>query len=117
MTPKSAFQQRARLKLGERRQVKLADLHARYDHLEAFLAGGALGRGHHLDLAEHLDDALVEAEIPGAVADLAVLDSERAVARHPGEDFLVGIDLADVPQPRDQETPLGRADRLRGRAL
>src|SRR2546422_5957427 len=68
-------------------------------------------------LAEHLDDALVEAEIPDAVADLAVLDPERAVARHAGEDFLVGIDLADVPQPRDQETPLGRADHLLGRAF
>src|SRR2546428_10346266 len=106
MTPKSAFQQRARLKLGERRQVELADLHARHDHLEALLAGGALGRGHHLDLAEHLDDALVEAEIPDAVAYLAVLDPERAVARHPGKNFLVGIDFADVPQARDQETAL-----------
>ena len=62
------------------------------------------------DVREHLDHALVEAEIADSAGDAAIFDQECAVARHSGEDFFVRIDFADIPQARNQHAALGRGD-------
>ena len=50
-----------------------------------------------------------------AVLDLTVLDQERAVPRHPGQNRLGRVDQAvDVMEPRHQNTPLHRRDHLLG---
>ena len=54
-----------------------------------------------------MDQAFVEAEISYAVANLAVLHVESSVARHPRKNFFVGINLADVPESRDQHAVFG----------
>ena len=59
-----------------------------------------------------MDQTLVEAEIAQAVLNFPVFHQEGAVAGHAGDDLLVGINFADVPQPRDQHAALGRGDHL-----
>ena len=51
------------LKLCDFREVEVADFHGRNHHLESFFAGGAHGGPHHFDIAQHLQNGLIEAEI------------------------------------------------------
>ena len=53
---------------------------------------------------EHRQHALVEAQVAHRVADSTLLDPPQAVAGEPGERDGAGIDQADVPEARDQET-------------
>ncbi len=62
------------LKLRHFREIEITHLHGRDDHFERFFAGGAHGWAHHLDAGKHFEDALVEAEIPQAAGDFAVLN-------------------------------------------
>src|ERR1700674_5554752 len=57
-----------------------------------------------------MNEALVEAEISHAVSHFSIFHVKRAVASHPRKDFLVGIDFADVPQPRHQYSALRGSD-------
>jgi hypothetical protein len=50
-------------KLRNFRKVKLPHFHRRHHHVEGFLSTGAHGRTHLLDVREHLNQALIEAEI------------------------------------------------------
>ena len=38
----------------------------------------------------------------------AAFDEEGAISSHAGEDLLVGVHLADVPQAREQNAAIGR---------
>ncbi len=59
-----------------------------------------------------MDETLVEAEIAYSVLQSATLDIESAVSRHSGEDLLVRVNFADVPQACDQDSPLSALDHL-----
>jgi hypothetical protein len=61
-------------------------------------------------IVQQFDNALIEAKIAQAPATPAVFDQERAVARHAGHDFLVGIHFADVPETGDQNAAIGGRD-------
>src|SRR5579872_176921 len=54
---------------------------------------------------------------PAPRGDAAAFDQECAVARHAGENFLIRIYFADVPQPRDEQTALGRANHFFGGSI
>src|SRR5215813_7412863 len=102
----------AALELGHLSEIKSLNFHRRHHHIEGFFSAGADGVAHGFHVAEKLDQALVEAKVAYALLHLAVLHQECAVARHAGEDLLVRIDLADVPQPCDQNALLGSCDHL-----
>src|ERR1700693_3447164 len=91
-------------------EVKVPHLHCWYYHVERFLAAGAHESPHGFYVRQHLNQALIETEIADSVANLAVLDIEGAVAGHAGENFLVRIDFADVPEARHEDAALGRSD-------
>src|SRR5262249_34930335 len=102
----------AELKARDFGEVKAANLHRRDHHIEGLFAAGADGGAHGLNVVQRVDQALVEAEIADAVFDSPVFHQERAVARHAGENFLVRINLADVPQPRDEDAVIGGGHHL-----
>ena len=90
--------------------MKIADLHRGDYHFEGFFACGADGGAEELDIAEHFEDGLIEAEIADCGRDFAVFDQEKAVAGHAGHDFFVGVDFADVPEAGDEEATVGGGD-------
>ena len=47
-------------------EVEIPYLHRRHHHIESFFSAGAHRRAHLLDIRKHLNQALVEAEIPAA---------------------------------------------------
>src|SRR5580692_6889202 len=98
------------LKLRDFGEMEIVHFHGGDDHFERFFPGCAHGWAHHLDVRKHFEDALVETEISKAAGDPAVLNQERTVARHSGEDFFVGVYIADVPEPRDQDASVGGTD-------
>ena len=55
---------------------------------------------------------MIEAKIADTTNYFAVFDQERSIAGHAGKDFLVRINFADVPEPRDQNSALGGSDHL-----
>jgi len=89
------------LELGHFREIEMLDLHGGYNHVEGFLTAGADWRAHGCDIRKHVDETLVEAEIPNSVADFAILDEEGSIPRHAGQDFFVRIDFANVPEAGD----------------
>src|ERR1700722_11300952 len=98
------------LKLRDFGEMEIVHFHGGDDHFERFFPGCAHGWAHHLDVRKHFEDALVKTEISKAAGDPAVLNQERTVARHSGEDFFVGVYIADVPEPRDQDALVGGTD-------
>src|SRR5712691_4443774 len=93
-------------------EVEVVDFHGRHHHLERLFASRADGRTQQLGLRQHLQDALVEPHVADAGNNLAALNEKRAVARHPSEDFFVGVHFPDVPEARRQDAVLGRGDHL-----
>src|SRR6516164_10444260 len=65
---------------------------------------------HRLEVSQHGDRALIEAEVLNRMADPAVLDQEGAVAREAGVEDRARIERPDVPEARDQDTALGGAN-------
>src|SRR5215467_366063 len=100
------------LKLGYLSKVEAAHLHRRDHHIESFFAARANGFSHGFNMIQRVDQALVEAEIADSLLHFPVFHQERAIAGHAGEDLLIGIDLTDVPQPRDQDALLRSRDHL-----
>src|ERR1017187_1989620 len=88
-------------------EVEIAHFHGGYHHVEGLFAGGAHGRGERFHVGEHLDQALIETEVADARGDTAVFHQEGAVTSHAGEDFLVGVHFADVPEARHQDAAFG----------
>src|SRR5712692_2912007 len=80
-------------------EVELSHLHGWDYHIKRFLAARAHWSSHLLHVRKHVNQALVEAEIAHAVANLAVFYVKGTVASHSREDFFVGINFTDVPQP------------------
>src|SRR5690242_9336526 len=73
-------------------EVKIPNGHGGNDHVAGLLSRGPDGRTERYNIREHLQQSLVEPQIPNAAADPAALDPERPVARHAGENLLVRID-------------------------
>src|SRR6516164_10812507 len=67
---------------------------------------------HRLQVAQHYDRALIEAEVLHRMTDPAVLDQERAVAREAGVEDRARIEWPYVPEARDQDAALGGADQV-----
>src|SRR5271154_4963569 len=109
-TPHEFF--RSLLKLRDFGEIKFPHFHRWYHHIERLLAAGAHRSSHGFHMGEHMNQALVETEVAHALADFAVFYKERAVARHAGQNLFVRIDLADIPQPGDQNAALGRGNHL-----
>src|SRR6266568_2277384 len=101
-----------RLKLGDFGEAKIADLHCRHDHLERFFARRAYCWTQKLNIAQHFEDALVEAEIAHRSGDAAFLHEEETIARHPGKNFFVRVYFPDVPKPRDKQPAFGGANHV-----
>src|SRR5713226_5716528 len=93
-------------------EVELSHLHGWDYHIKRFLAARAHWSSHLLHVRKHVNQALVEAKIAHAVANLAVFYVKGTVASHSREDFFVGINFTDVPQPCDQHTAFGRGNHL-----
>src|SRR5262249_25016957 len=98
-------------------KVEITHLHGRNHHVKRLLTTGAHGPPQCFNAGKQLDQALIEAEIPDTVFGLAILDEEGAVARHSCEKLLVGINLADIPQPSDQNSTLRLRNHLLNRLL
>src|SRR6476646_4849997 len=106
-----------RSKLGYFSEVKTANFHGRDHHIERLFSAGAHRSAHGLNVVEHFNQALVKAEIQQPVLHFSIFHQEGAVTRHAGKDFFVGINFADVPQPRDQNAALGSGNHLADRLL
>src|SRR5690348_9225308 len=94
----------------DRRHVEVGDAHrghARPREVVGPLARkAALARTRLGDSAEQVDRTLVEAEVVHAPDDLALLDEVHAVAGEAGQEQGLGVDLADVPETREQQPTL-----------
>src|SRR5215469_11351623 len=61
-------------------QIKITHLHRGHDHIESLFPRCPPGRRNLLDLRQHLDQALIEAEISDTADDPPVFHQERTVA-------------------------------------
>src|SRR5215472_11457321 len=100
------------LKLSYLGKIKTGNLHRGNHHIESFFAAGANRCSHSFNVIQSVDQALVEAEITDSVLHFSFFHQKRAVAGHAGENLLIRIDLADVPQARDQDAALASRDHL-----
>src|SRR5687767_10500871 len=85
---------------GHAGELEIADLHGRGDDARVRPVEDR-GRGRPpdaVDPGQDFEDALVEAQVPDAAGDLTVLDQERPVAGHAGDDRLLGVHDAVVPE-------------------
>src|SRR5215470_3778141 len=98
-------------------KVEIAHLHGRDHHVKRLFATGAHRPSLGFNAGKHIDQALIEAEIPDAMFGFAIFDEEGAVARHSCKNLLVRINLADVPQPGDQNSTLRPRNHLLNRLL
>src|SRR5215472_7424851 len=100
------------LKLSHLGKIKTGNLHRRNHHIESFFAACANRFSHRFNVIQRVDQALVEAEIADSVLHFSVFHQECAITSHAGEDLLIRIDLADVPESRNQDAALGSRDHL-----
>src|SRR6266581_5027232 len=100
------------LKLRHFREVELAYFHCWSHHVERFLPARSDRSAHGFDVREHVDEAFVEAKITYPTFDASILNEESTVAGHACENFLVGLNFADVPKSRDQHATLGGSNHL-----
>ncbi len=68
-----------------------------------------------LEIVQHEQRRLVESHVLHRLRDLSVLDEERSVAREPGVEHRARIDLAQIPEPRDEHAARRRPDEIFGR--
>src|SRR4029078_8948381 len=94
------------------REVPAVDPDGRHQHAAAVaperppLAADRARRG------ECLEVALGEAEVADGSLDLAVLDVERPVARHAGDDRELGMDRVRVMEARHEHGPIEEPRRM-----
>src|SRR5688572_21193236 len=99
--------------VGEAGEVEVTHLQRRHDYGATGLgAREAHGTADRLEVVEHEQRRIVEAEILHSLADLAVLDEERAVAREAGVENRARIHFTQVPQPRDEDAAFRRLDHV-----
>src|SRR5438309_1324296 len=92
--------------------MEAANFHGWNDHFKSFFAGGADGGTEQLNVLEHCDERLIEAEVAHGASNLPILNEKQAVAGHAGHDFFIGIDFADVPETRNEQAAFGGGDHL-----
>src|SRR4051812_46471374 len=103
-------------KLNRIRQTREAEI-SRFDRWHyncaaGFGAADAYRGADRLEIVEQEERRVVEPEILDRSRDLAVLDEERSIAGKAGVKDRAWIDFAQVPEPRDQNSPRGRLDHL-----
>src|SRR5690242_21327220 len=92
--------------------MEAGDFHCRNDHLEGFFTGCANRGSHLLNVAQHLENGLVETEVSYGPRNFAAFHKEQAVACHARQDLLVRIDFTNVPEARNEKAcSLWKADR------
>src|SRR6266576_2124756 len=94
------------------RKVEFLHFHRGHYHVERFLSARPHRHAHRFDIGKHMDQALVEPEVAYSALQASVLHKKRTIASHAGEHFFKRLDLADVPQPGDQDSPLRRRNHL-----
>ena len=57
-----------------------------------------------LDVVEHFNERLVEAEVACGAGDPSIFNKEEAVAGHAGHDLFVRVHFADVPEAGHEES-------------
>src|SRR5205085_9989209 len=70
-----------------------------------------------LDVRKQLDQILIEAEISQTPGDLPIFNQKCTVARHARHDFLIRIDLPDIPKTRHQNAPIRGGNHLLDRRI
>src|SRR5208283_5783871 len=95
------------LELRDFRKVEVSYLHRWHYHVQGFFSGGADGLTHGHNVLEHVDQALVEAEVTKSRPYFAVFNLEGTIAGHARDDLLVRVDLADIPKASYKNAPLG----------
>src|SRR5947199_976599 len=102
------------LKLGYFGKVETAHFHGGRHHVEGFLAAGPHRTANGLNTTQHLNQALVEAEVPDAGFHLSAFDQKGPVTGHSRKDLFIRINFADVPHPGNEDSTLRAADHLLG---
>src|ERR1700676_2862996 len=100
------------LKLRYLGEVKLVHFHRRNHHVKRLFTAGSDRGAHRFHIRQHVDQTLVEAEIPDSALHPSILHVKGSVPSHSGKHFFEGFDFADVPQPRHQYTAFGRRNHL-----
>src|SRR5260370_33319524 len=90
--------------------MEFAYVHGGDDHFEGLFAGGTHGGTQQFDVLEHFNKRLIEAEVSHGASYPPALNKKQAIAGHPGHDFFVGIDFADVPEARHEQPAFGGGD-------
>ncbi len=98
------------LKLRHFSKIKLSNFHRRHHHIERLFPARPHRSPHLLHIRQHVQQTLIETEIPHPIPDLPVLHIKRSVTSHASQNLFVRIDFADVPQaaspaPRARSTP------------
>src|SRR5436190_9090351 len=99
-------------RFGGRRQVELVGAQHRDADRATLGAARDHGGAETVAAGEHLDRRLVEPEVVDRMRDLAVLDPEHAVAGEAGGEDALGVERAQVEEPRDQDAALDALDQL-----
>ena len=98
--------------LGDAREIEVSDSHGRHENLARLRGYGFRGGGKGINLIKGAQRALMKAEIPHGGHDFTVFDEKSSVPCHAGEGQIRRIHRADVPEIRDENSMLGRADQV-----
>src|SRR5260370_27313330 len=90
--------------------MEVAYFHGGGDHFEGLFAGGTDGGTQQFDVLEHFNERLIEAKVSHSAGDPPFLNKKQAIAGHPGHHLFVGIDFADVPEARHEQSAFGGGD-------
>src|SRR3954471_23040894 len=96
--------------VAETREVEIANLDRRYNDRETrssrFARAHANRATHCIEVVQHEDRRLVEAEVLDRARDLAALDEKRSVARETGIENRARIDRTQIPEACDDDAAL-----------
>src|ERR1700722_2118682 len=100
------------LEFGYFSEIEITNLHGGHHHVKRLFSAGTPRNAHGFDIRKHLDETLVETKIADSLLNFSILHQEGSVASHAGDNLLVGIDFADVPQSCNQHAAFGGSDHL-----
>src|ERR1035437_9263254 len=102
----------------ERGEVEILYLDRRkHDVSSRLRTRDSLRPSEHLEIAQHEQRTLIEAEILHRLGDLSVFDEERAVSREACVQRRARIHLAEIPESRDENAARRGSDHLLGRRV
>src|SRR5688500_14912022 len=108
-------------RIAETREIEVTYLQRRHDDRAAgasTLTGADTHRAtHRLDVVQHENRRFVVPEVLDGAGDLSLLDEEGPVSRQASVQDGARVDRANVPEPRDEDSAIGRRNHLFQRAL